>query len=332
MGMVDAIGRFSLIDRIKCHTKDDGFAGAVYSGLSRASKSLPCIWLYDATGSNLFEAICDLPEYYLTRSEREILTSYAPEMIRGLPDDVTLVELGSGSAMKTRLLIEALLDKQETLRFTPIDISRTALEGSLNELLDSYPNLEIVAVAAEYQEGVAALKWENSGPELILWLGSSIGNLTRLEAALFLENLRGEMSKEDRLLVGVDLRKSREVLEPAYDDAAGVTAKFNRNVLARVNTELGGNFDLQGFDHLAHYNEEEGRIEMHLVSVRDQKVTIEDLGLDVDFREGERIHTENSYKYSLEEIDLLAKNADLRVEGQWFDQDQRFSLNLMAGQ
>ena len=332
MGMVDAIDRFSLIDRIKCHTEDDGFAGAVYSGLSRASKSLPCICLYDATGSNLFEAICDLPEYYLTRSEREILARYAPEMIRGLPDDVTLVELGSGSAMKTRLLIEALLDKQETLRFTPIDISRTALEGSLNELLDSYPNLEIVAVAAEYQEGVAALKRENSGPELILWLGSSIGNLTRLEAALFLENLRGEMSKEDRLLVGVDLRKSREVLEPAYDDAAGVTAKFNRNVLARVNTELGGNFDLQGFDHLAHYNEEEGRIEMHLVSVRDQKVTIEDLGLDVDFMKGERIHTENSYKYSLEEIDLLAKNADLRVEGQWFDQNQRFSLNLMAGQ
>ena len=146
------------------------------------------------------------------------------------------------------------------------------------------------------------------------------------------DHLRGEMAKEERLLVGVDLRKSREVLEPAYDDAAGVTAKFNRNVLARVNRELGGNFDLQGFDHLAHYNEEEGRIEMHLVSVRDQKVTIEDLGLDVDFMKGERIHTENSYKYSLEEIDLLAKNADLRVEGQWFDQNQRFSLNLMAGQ
>ncbi len=327
---LDATGRFRLVDRVNHASADSDFLDAVKIGLTSDRKSLPCRFFYDEVGSRLFEEICSLPEYYLTRSEREILTTYASRIVEGLPEDTTVVELGSGSATKTRLLIEALLAERATLRFTPIDISASALESSSVSLLEAFPQLAILAVAAEYQDGIAALKEENSGPELILWLGSSIGNLTRPAATQFLHSLRTEMSSEDRFLIGIDLRKSAAVLEPAYDDAAGVTARFNKNVLIRVNEELDGHFDLASFEHLARYDEAEGRVEMHLVSQIDQTVVIDDLKLDVAFAEGETIHTENSYKYSLDEIGDLATTSGLMIEGQWFDGERRFSLNLLA--
>jgi dimethylhistidine N-methyltransferase len=321
--------RFELLDRLPKDASELDFADAVLEGLNSRSKTLPCRFFYDEAGSKLFEAICDLPEYYLTRSEREILTNHADKIVSGLPADLTLVELGSGSAVKTRLLIEALLKERDILRFTPIDISKSALEESSQDLLKHHPSLEILAVAGEYQDGIEALKEENSGPELILWLGSSIGNLTRSEARDFLHGIRDSMSDGDRLLVGIDLRKSASILEPAYDDAAGVTAAFNLNILNRINGELGGNFDLDAFRHLAVYDDVEGRVEMHLVSQTDQTVRIDALDREFSFVQDERIHTENSYKYALEEIDTLVEWTDLKLKGQWFDSEERFSLNLL---
>jgi L-histidine Nalpha-methyltransferase len=327
---MDITERFSLLDRQNGPTDDTGFATAVREGLLGKPKSLPCRFFYDAVGSDLFEQICELPEYYLTRAEQEILDHYASEIVAGLPANVTLVELGSGSATKTRLLIEALLADRSRLRFTPIDISRSALEGSSSGLLDQYSNLEITAVVAEYRAGIEVLKEENSGPELILWLGSSIGNLSREEARDFLDGIRSQMTEDDRLLIGVDLRKSANILEPAYDDAAGITSQFNENVLVRINAELGGHFDLDTFRHKAKYDDAIGRVEMHLVSEVDQRVSIDALGVEVHFTAGESIHTENSYKYSCDEIDALAQSSGLKIEGQWFDRDRRFSLNLMS--
>ena len=329
MSASDISDRLQIIDRIEGLTVDSEFADAVRVGLTGRPKTLPCRYFYDEVGSQLFEQICELPEYYLTRAETEILTYHGDEIVAGLADDLTLVELGSGSAVKTRLLIEALIKRQETLRFTPIDVSRTALEQSADELLQRYGSLEIVAVLAEYAEGIAELNSQNNGPELILWLGSSIGNLTRNESAGFLGKLASQMSTEDRLLIGIDLRKSASVLEPAYDDAAGVTSAFNLNVLARVNAELDADFDLTSFNHVARYDEVEGRVEMHLESAGKQMAKIGALDLEVSFTDGETIHTENSYKYSLEEIDQLVDASGLSLDARWFDDEKRFSLNMM---
>lgn len=329
MSVSQSLERLTFVDRTAGVVSETDLADSVRAGLSARPKTLPCRFFYDAVGSELFEEICSLPEYYLTRAETDILERHADEIVRSLPDDLTLVELGSGSAVKTQLVIEALLRRQDTLRFTPIDISKSALESSSNLLLDKYDALEICAVSAEYADGIGALKTLNSGPELILWLGSSIGNLTRSEAVSFLQKLVRQMSDVDRLLVGVDRRKSANVLEPAYDDAAGVTARFNLNVLNRVNAELGGHFDIGAFRHLAKYDDEEGRVEMHLVSTCDQSVEVDALEDSFTFEEGETIHTENSYKYSLSEIDDLAAQSGLCIENQWFDSERRFSLNLM---
>ena len=305
-------------------------AGDVRSGLTSSPKRLPCRYFYDREGSLLFEAICRLPEYYLPQAERESLLTSAAEIVSCCPPGAVLIELGSGSATKTRILIEALLLRQEALRYIPIDISRTTLEESSRDLLRDYPALDVTAIACEYQEGLARLNGDADAPKLILWLGSNIGNLDRAEAAHFLGRVGGLMSPADRLLVTIDLRKDRAILHRAYDDSRGVTARFNLNLLARINRELGGHFDLEMFRHQAVYNEERGRIEMYLVSNRSQSVSIDGLGIEVPFAEGEAIHTEDSYKYSLPEIVALAETAGLLVERQWFDGDRHLSVNLLA--
>jgi L-histidine N-alpha-methyltransferase len=307
------------------------FACDVEVGLTTSPKRLPCRYFYDEHGSLLFEEICRLPEYYLTRTERQILHERASEIAALFPEEIALVELGSGSATKTRLLIEAFLEVHRTLRYVPIDISPTILEESSHALLRDYPRLEIMAVAAKYEEGLVQLQSETDRPKLILWLGSNVGNLDREEAAGFLGRVRETMTPRDRVLVGIDMRKERTVLERAYDDAQGVTARFNLNLLARINRDLGGHFDLSAFRHRAIYHEEQGRVEMYLESLRSQQVRIDRLDLDVSFAAGELIHTENSYKYSSEEITALARSANLRLDRQWFDADRRFSVNLFAG-
>jgi dimethylhistidine N-methyltransferase len=291
---------------------------------------LSCRYFYDAEGSRLFEAICALPEYYLTRAERQALASHAGEIVAACPSRLTLVELGSGSAVKTRLLIDALLARQPQLRYVPIDISASALTASGEGLVADYPALEVQAISAEYHEGLKLLPSLAPGPKLVLWLGSNVGNFGRTEAAAFLATVRSYLRPEDRLLLGVDLRKSAAVLERAYDDRQGVTAKFNLNLLQRINRELAGSFELAGFRHRAQYNEIDGRVEMYLVSTRSQTVRIEALEMDVAFAQGEPIHTENSYKYSRAEIDGLARASGFLVTRQWLSAEGEFSVNLLA--
>ena len=321
--------RFQLIDCETGYRRDD-FAREVKAGLTARPKRLSCRFLYDREGSQLFEAICELPEYYLTRVERGILQERAGEIAETFPQKMTLVELGSGSAAKTRILIEELLRRNGALRFVPVDISRTMLEESSQALLQDYPGLSITAIAGEYHDALSHLAAENGGPKLILWLGSNIGNLDRSEAAAFLRLMRRAVSQQDRILIGIDLRKDPDTLRRAYDDSAGVTARFSHNILARINRDLGGHFDLDAFRHHVVYDEAAGRIGIYLVSAKTQKVSIDDLKLEVSFAEGERIHTENSYKYSTAEIAQLACIAGFRLERQWLDEERRFSVNLLA--
>ncbi len=306
------------------------FARDVLSGLTASPKYLSCCYFYDREGSRLFEEICELPEYYLTRAEREILEAQADEMVARLPGHTRVVELGSGNSAKTRLLLAALLRRQQPVHYVPIDICSTTLQETSQALLDEFAGLQITPLAAEYSEALAQLCRLPTQPQLILWLGSNIGNFHRPEAAAFLRRVVTLMSAEDRLLVGMDLRKDRKILEAAYDDARGVTAEFNLNLLVRINRELDADFDLNAFRHRAIFNEEAGRIEMYLVSTRNQRVRIRALNHEVDFAAMEAIHTENSYKYSLTEISELAAAAGLRLERQWFDRENRFSENLLA--
>jgi L-histidine N-alpha-methyltransferase len=305
---------------------------AVREGLTARPKRLPCRLLYDAEGSRLFEEICGLPEYYLTRADREILAERADEIAERMGAGATLVELGSGSGRKTSLLIAAFLRRAPALRYAAVDISAEALQASARELAARHPGLSVHAVAAEYEEGFGALDGQAPSPRLILFLGSNIGNCDRAEAADFLGRLRARMAPSDRLLLGVDLRKDKRLLEAAYDDARGVTARFNLNLLGRINRELGGRFDLSAFAHRAEYRQDEGRVLMWLVSRRAQAVPIDGLGLKVRFEEGEAIHTEDSYKYSPAELDALARAAGLRSVARWTDRQGRFVEELLAPQ
>ena len=323
-----ALARYSLIE-----SDPDGeasFADEVRQGLTSPRKNIPCRFLYDDTGSRLFEEICDVPEYYLTRVEREILESSSHEIAARFSERITLAELGSGNAEKTRLLIEAFLHRHGGLRYVPVDISRAILEDSSLKLLEDYRALEILAIASEYREGLRHVRAETGRRKLVAWLGSNVGNFERDEAASFLRGVREALRERDRLLIGIDLRKDGGVLERAYDDSKGVTSRFSLNLLVRMNRELGAEFDIDAFEHRARYLEDEGRVEISLVSRRAQQVAIGDLELEIDFGEGEPIHTESALKYSLEEIEGLAAAAGMRAEHHWLDPAGLFSLNLFA--
>ena len=271
-----------------------------------------------------------MPEYYLTRAETAILTEHGRDLVALGPEPRTLVELGSGSSAKTRILIDHLVRRQGGLRYVPVDISPTALEKSSERLLADFPSLEIVALASEYRTGLDYVHEMNDQPRLILWLGSNIGNFERAGAADFLHAIRAAMEAEDRLLVGVDLRKDSVVLQRAYDDEQGVTARFNLNILAHINRQLGGHFQLERFSHRAVYEEREGRIAMYLVSEVEQSVSIDHLQLEVSFAAGEAVHTEYSYKYSRQEIEQTTTTAGLGLVRHLLDAENRFSLNLFA--
>ncbi len=306
-----------------------GLAEDVRRGLATQPKRFLPKYFYDQLGSQLFEAICLLPEYYLTRAENEILDRYADEIVASVSGDITLIEMGSGSASKTRLLIDALLRKQTELLFIPVDISASALDSSSRILLQSYPQLRVEAYAADYFAGLAELGKEQRGRTLALFLGSNISNFDPEEALNFLRALRQVLRNGDALLLGADLKKDKSVLEAAYNDALGVTAAFNLNVLARINRELGGTFDLRAFQHRAFYNEAVGRVEIYIESTREQTVAISQLEMEVQFVEGEQIHTENSYKYDRNDIARLASATGFVHGRTWLDSEQRFSSNLL---
>jgi L-histidine Nalpha-methyltransferase len=306
-----------------------GLAEDVRKGLAAQPKRFLPKYFYDELGSQLFEAICLLPEYYLTRAENEILERYSDEIISAVEGQKTLVEMGSGSASKTRLIIEALLRRQGDLLFMPVDISASALESSSRILLQSYPRLRIEAYAADYFAGLAELGKKPRRRTLALFLGSNISNFDVEEALRFLRAMRSVLQNGDALLLGADLKKDPAMLEAAYNDALGVTSAFNLNVLARINRELGGTFDLRAFRHQAFYNETGGRIEIYIESLLDQKVRIEKLDLDVEFAAGELIHTENSYKYDTAGIARLAGQTGFELSRTWLDSQERFSSNLL---
>ncbi len=328
--------RSGLPDRLTLHRLAKGgdthsFAADVRAGLTAEKKYLAPKYFYDELGSRLFEAICALPEYYLTRAESEILRDHADQIVAAVPTPARIVELGSGSAEKTRYLIEAMLHRQERLHYLPVDISDESLERSCSELLHLYPRLHITAYAADYFTALKSLVRANAGERTIaLFLGSNIGNFDEQESRVFLREVRQVLQAEDGLLLGADLKKSAAVLIPAYDDALGVTAAFNRNLLVRINRELDANFNIEKFRHRAFYNEAQGRIEAHLVSVGDQRVQIGALDREITFAEGESIHTENSYKFDIEQLSMLAQETGFALQQSWFDKARRFSFNFFA--
>lgn len=306
------------------------FARDVREGLSSDPKQLFPKYLYDALGSKLFEAICQVEEYYPTRAETEILARHSDEIVRSIPECQALIELGSGSAEKSRKVIEALLRNQPDLLYVPVDISPSALEESSHTLLQAYPTLRIEAYAADYYDGLAALTPPAHGRVLVLFLGSNIGNFQKQDATSFLRAIRKVLRPGDALLLGADLKKDRETLERAYNDALGVTRSFILNQLARINREFEADFDLWAFGLRSAYNDREGRIDVYLESLREQSVTIPGLGLAIKLEAGERIHMENAYKYDLDELSRMAEETGFVRKQTWFDEAKRFSSNLFV--
>ncbi|HYM79904.1 MAG TPA: L-histidine N(alpha)-methyltransferase [Candidatus Limnocylindria bacterium] len=292
-------------------------------------KTLPSKYLYDPVGSALFEAICWLPEYGLTRADERLLNRHAAEIVERVPGSLVVAELGSGSGRKTRWLLEALALRQP-VGYYPIDISHAALERCEQELC-RLASVRVMPLEAEYFDGLSEVaRLRRPGERLlVLFLGSTLGNFDRPVADAFLKRLRTALRPGDAVLVGTDLVKPIERLIAAYNDPAGVTAAFNRNVLARINRELDGDFDLARFTHVARYDDETRRVEMHLRSEGRQRVRIRGAGLSIVFEPGETIWTESSHKYGPRESIEMGERAGFRGEGQWLDQEWPFAETLL---
>lgn len=304
-------------------------ANAVRQGLSGQPKTLPHRFLYDEVGAHLFAAVCQLPTYHLNRGETEVLHERAGDILMRCKDMALLVELGTGSALKTRILLDVLFSQRWRAKYLAIDIARDMLAETCNELLQGYPRLEITAQAGDFDTGLRVAA-RRERPQLVLWLGSALGNLTRTEAAAFLGGMHATFEHKDRMLVGIDTCRDPQTLLAAYDDRKGVHAAFHLNLLARINRELGGRFDLATFRHRAQFDEEMARVEVALVSQKTQVVAIDALELEVAFAEGEPIHTEWSYKYSRPDIENLCRAAGFALDRQWLDKAGQMSLNLLA--
>jgi L-histidine Nalpha-methyltransferase len=300
------------------------FAEAVLAGFARRPRSIPCRFFYDARGSELFEEITKLTEYYPTRVETALLETHGEEIAALAGEGRVLVEFGSGSSRKTSLLLRALGDVPA---YIPIDIAAESLSEAAEWLSDRHKNLTILPLIADFTTTRGLPAVAAGKPKLGFFSGSTIGNLTRDEACSFLANAARLLGPGSAFLIGVDLKKSETVLIPAYNDARGITAAFNLNLLARINRELGGTFELTRFAHDAVWNEEAGRIEIYLVSVAEQIVRVQ--GRAFSFASGERIHTENSHKYSVAEFQALARDSGWAPVEAWTDQDQLFSLHLL---
>lgn len=303
----------------------ESFRDAVLAGLSRTPKEIPCRFFYDEAGARLFETICELPEYYPTRTELGLLARHAPEIARLAGPGARLIEFGSGSSRKVRLLLDAL---EDPACYVAIDISREHLLAASDDLAAQFPGVAVAAVCADYTRPFELPPLTGSGKRLGFFPGSTIGNFTPPEAATFLIGCRRLLGPDAEMLVGVDLKKEPAVLHAAYNDAAGVTAAFNLNLLTRINRELQADFDRDRFAHVAFFNTMLGRIEMHLESRAEQDVTV--AGRSFRFARGERIHTENSYKYGIAEFHEVASAAGFRPVAVWTDPDRRFSLHYLA--
>ncbi|HEX3469135.1 MAG TPA: L-histidine N(alpha)-methyltransferase [Candidatus Elarobacter sp.] len=306
------------------------FAEDVRTGLGSTPLRLSPKYFYDDLGSALFEAITRLPEYYLTRVERDLLATYGREIAGALDGPLELVELGSGSALKTRLLIDAILERQPRLTFHPIDISADALTESSLALIGSYDRLRIVAYAGDYFPLLRGKRVVTRDRVLALFLGSNIGNFEPDDARELLTLLAAALRPGDGVLIGYDLKKDPSILELAYDDPTGVTSAFNKNLLGRMNRELGADFDQDAFSFRARWNDERGAVMSYLVAERAQRVQIPLAGLTVDFAAGDAIHTESSYKFSQAEIGTLAQRCGYREQTTYSDAAGRYALTLLT--
>lgn len=295
----------------------------VVAGLTASPKSLNAKFFYDEKGSKLFEQITRLPEYYLTRTEISILKDKMPEIKESLGEDSVLIEYGSGNSEKIRLMIEELNPKA----YVPIDISKDFLLSATEELSQTYPDLTIHAICADYNEVVDIPRNYQNGNKVAFFPGSTIGNFTPGLAKNFLRNVRETVGNDGSLLVGVDVKKDPDILHNAYNDSKGVTADFNLNMLNNLNETVNANFNLEHYEHDAFYNSEAGRIEMHLKSLKNQTVSIQDT--QVDFSEGETIHTENSYKYHIQEFIDLAEEVGFTSDQVWSDLNNHFSIHYL---
>jgi dimethylhistidine N-methyltransferase len=298
------------------------FLHDVLAGLQTIPKSLPCKYFYDSRGSELFDQICRLDEYYLTRCELALMDQFAPEMGAQIGPGTMLVEYGSGSSVKTRYLLDGLPDP---VAYVPVDISGEHLHATARELAHDYPRIEVLPVCADFTQDFALPRSQRAATHSAVYFpGSTIGNFLPARAAELLCRISRMCGTGGGLLIGIDLKKDVSTIEAAYNDRLGVTAEFNLNVLRRINHELGADFDLDQFFHRAHYNDERGRVEMHLVSRRAQQVT---LGSDtIEFEAGETICTEYSHKYTVDEFAALAAGAGLTLRREWIDKLGRFAV------
>ena len=303
----------------------DDFLEAVLEGLSRPQKSLPSRYFYDARGSQLFERITKLPEYYPTRVETELLASHAASITRGLPRGSVLVEFGSGSSIKTELLLRAF---PRDGVYAPVDVSSAALEDARQRLALRFPDLIVWPIVSDFFKMRRLPQAWARRPKLGFFPGSTIGNFTPADASRLLGVFRSLLAPNGRLVIGVDLKKDVRVLERAYNDGAGITAEFNLNLIRRINNEIAPVVDINAFGNRAIYNVREGRMKMHLVSLRDQSFDIR--GRRFFLARGETIHTENSYKYTVPRFQAVARSAGWMSSQVWIDKDELFSIHELT--
>lgn len=305
------------------HSSDPDFLKDVISGLSQEQKTLSPKYFYDAKGSALFDQICELDEYYPTRTEVGLLSEKAGEIAQ-LVDGQHLIEFGSGSSTKIRILLDAA---KGLASYVPVDISREHLLGAANSISNDYPELDVIPVCADFTKSFELPEIVDSGAKAGFFPGSTIGNFSRQEAKEFLSMTAEILGQDGGLVVGVDLKKDSEILQAAYNDQDGVTAEFNLNLLTRINRELDGTFDRDAFAHDARYVEEKGRIEMHLISLKEQVVTVN--GTAFDFKRDESIHTENSHKYDIEEFHTIGRETGFEPDRTWTDNNNLFSIHYL---
>ncbi len=303
---------------------DRQFLNDVLSGLSKPQKTLPCQYLYDEAGSNLFEQITELPEYYPTRTEIGILHAHALEIAEALGPRALLVEYGAGASTKTRILLDALA---APAGYVPIDVSEDFLLQTADGLRKEYPDLSVFPIVGNFMSALT-LPSAATGTPVGFFPGSTLGNLSDEEIGVFMRHARLLLGASGKFVLGIDLRKSASILVPAYDDAAGVTAAFNLNLLERINRELAGNFDLKTFKHQAIWNDEQSRIEMHLVSQKRQ--TVEIGGRAIRFDPGETIHTENSRKFEITKLTAQFERSGWHLASEWRDQRNYFAVLLLT--
>ncbi len=321
------------LDKVKNEFKKD-----VLLGLSDPiQKSIPSKYLYDDVGSELFERITLQPEYYPTRTEILLLDNYSNDLVKDISKEIILIELGSGSSKKTKFLFTEIIKKQNKLYYFPIDISFNFLNSVVSNLQNSVSNVIVKGIPDDYINGIShcnSILFENNIDlknvcRFIVFLGSSIGNFEIDDARDFLKEVRLQIANDDYLLIGFDLEKDVSLLENAYNDKEGVTAEFNLNLLNRINKELGGNFGIDNFSHHSFYNKDQKRIEMHILSNKKQHVFISSLNKQFCFEKDETIHTENSYKYGLNDIDQISKKAGFSIEKEFSDENDWYKMVLL---